>query len=144
MSTAQEIDDAINARYEGDFVEAAELMSVKGGVKVLIESVVAPNTEKDARKKLIDKPILVIKGGTRNKKLIVGKTNWKVLVAMFGKRSSGWIGKEITIAARYLPASKGFGQANCPCVRVIPPAGQPIPKGAMDFMGTAAPIGGEE
>lgn len=136
----QSIDDAVSERYEGNYVDAAELMACRG-VKVLIESVIAPNTEKDARKKLIDKPLLVLKGGTKNKKLIVGKTNWKILVAMFGKKSSGWIGKEITIAARYLPKSQGFGQVNCPCVRIIPPQGHPIPKSAMDFMGTAQPVG---
>jgi hypothetical protein len=138
----QSIDDAVSERYEGNYVDAAELMACRG-VKVLIESVIAPNTEKDARKKLIDKPLLVLKGGTKNKKLIVGKTNWKILVAMFGKKSSGWIGKEITIAARYLPKSQGFGQVNCPCVRIIPPHGHPIPKSAMDFMGTAQPVGSD-
>lgn len=140
MNTAQEIDDAVNSRFEGDYVESAELMPFKGGAKVVIESVIPPNTEKDARKKLIDKPIVVIKGGTKNKKMIVGKTNFRVLKSLFGSPSK-WIGKEITIAARYLPKSQGFGQANCPCVRVIPPKGHPIPKSAYDFMGTEFPVG---
>ena len=104
-----------------------------------VESVIAPNTKKDARKKLIDKPILVLKGSTRNKEMIVGKTNYKVLVAMFGKKSSSWVGKEITLAVRYLPKSQGFGQENCPCVRIIPPKGQPIPRSAFQFMGRATP-----
>lgn len=136
---ATELDDACVMRFEGDYVEAAELMPFKGGVRVVIESVIPPNTEKDKRKKLIDKPMIVVKGGTKNKKAIVGKTNYRVLTSMFGKPSK-WVGREITLAARYLPASKGFGQANCPCVRVIPPKGQPIPKSAYDFMGSAEPI----
>lgn len=142
MSTAQELDDACGTRFEGPFVEAAELMPFKGGVRVTIESVIPPNAERDSRKKLIDKPMIVVKGGTKNKKVIIGKTNFRVLTSMFGKPSK-WTGKEITLAARYLPASKGFGQKNCPCVRVIPPKGHPIPKSAYDFMGSAEPIGDE-
>lgn len=141
MSTMQEIDDAVIGRYEGPYVEAQELMAAgAGGVRIVIESVIPPGTERDSRKKLIDKPMLVLKGATKNKKMIVGKTNYRILSAIHGKKPSGWAGKEITIAARYLPKSQGFGQENCPCVRVIPPRGTAIPHSAFLFMGKPSPV----
>ena len=136
---AAELDDAVTGRFEGDYVEAQELMHATG-VKVTIESVIPPGTEKDARRKLIDKPMLVLKGATKNKKMIVGKTNYRILSAIHGKKPSGWVGKDVVIACRYLPKSQGFGQENCPCVRVIPPRGTVIPHSAFLFMGSAKPV----
>ena len=136
---ASEIDDVVCSRFEGDYIEAQELMHATG-VKVTIESVIPPGTEKDSRRKVIDKPMLVIKGSTKNKKMIVGKTNYRILSAIFGKKASAWVGKEIVLACRYLPKSKGFGQENCPCVRVIPPRGTSIPHSAYQFMGSAKPV----
>ena len=133
-------DEAIRARYEGDFIESAELMAYPAGVKVTIESVMPPKTKKDKRGKQIQELILVLKGATTQREMIVGKTNFRVLESMYGKQTDKWVGKEITLGVRYLPKEQGFGQHNCPCVRVIPPHGTPIPKSAWNFMGSANPL----
>jgi len=123
-------------RYEGNFVEALDLREA-ALVPVKIEAVVPPDTEKDARGRLIKKAILRFHGP--HKGLIVNKTNYRILKAVFGRNPTDWVGKEIVLQRRYLPPEKALGVENELCIRIIPPAGTLLPKIVRDYMGTAAP-----
>lgn len=125
---------AIRDRYEGDFLDGTDLPE-RALVKVTIEAIADPDSEKDSQNKAIDKAILRFKGHA--KRLILNRTNYKVLKAMFGMDAAKWVGKEIHLQRRYLNA---FGNPNELCIRIIPPVGTPIPKTARDFMGRAVPV----
>lgn len=132
---AQETLDQAMARFEGGFIESADLIGRQ--VKVTIEAVIPQETEKDSGGKLIDRPILKLAG--KKKRLIVGKTNMRILKAMFGAKVSGWIGQEIVLGVRYL--DKCFGERNVPTIRIIYPKGTPVPFGARKFFGSETPCG---
>jgi hypothetical protein len=128
----------IEDRYEGAFLDALDLPEGTL-VPVVIESVADPYSEKDTRGKVIDHAVLTFKG--KQKRLILNKTNFKNLKAMFGKSPSAWIGKTINIQRRYLRAAQGFGTENCLAIRIVPPVGTPILKSAANFMGSPHPYG---
>lgn len=128
--------NAAMARFDGPFIEAADLMS-REDFTVTIENVIEPMTEKDARNKLIDKPILVLRGA--KKRLIVGKTNVRMLKALHGAKATEWIGKEIKIGVRYL--EEAFGERNVPTVRILPTADVPAPMAVRKHLGSKEPIG---
>jgi len=125
-------------RYEGNFLDALDLPE---GVeaKVTIESIADPLTEKDTAKKLIKNAIISFE--KKQKRLILNKTNFKNLKAMFGGNPQNWIGKQIVIQRRYLDAAHAFGIENTLAIRVIPPIGTPILKSAANFMGSVTPYG---
>lgn len=131
--------DSECARFEGPYVESADLIHGKP-VTVTISEVIPPNTERAADKRLIDKPILAFSNA--KKRFICGKTNVRIIKAMYGKKPSEWIGKTITIGVRYL--KHAFGEVNVPTLRVIPPPGTHIPMGARRFFGKATPWTDEE
>ncbi len=133
--TAADLDQAM-AKYEGDFLEVADIMHGPPRV-VEIADVDAPNTKKDAQGKLIDKPILTF--AKARKKFILNKTNERLIKSLHGGKASAWIGNTITLGVRYL--DKAFGDTNVPTIRVIAPDGHPIPKAALKFYGSATPIG---
>jgi len=134
MMDAKEL-DAEMKRFEGPFLESADLMSCPP-VKLTIADVHPPSTVKSADGRMIDKPILVFEKTDRQ--MIVNKTNQRILKAMFGAKASGWIGHPVSVGVRYL--SKAFGQTNVPTLRIIPPAGASIPFSAMKHMGSEAPV----
>lgn len=123
-------------RYEGAFLDALDLPEGKL-VPVTIEHIAEPFAEKDSAGKAIKSAILSFKGKT--KRLVLNKTNFKNLKAMFGRNPADWIGKTISIQRRYLDAAHGFGQNNTLAIRIIPPPGTPILKSAANFMGSATP-----
>lgn len=129
-------------RYEGKFLQAADLMK-SPPITVIIADVVAPNTDTDANKKLIDRPILTLKspksGKIAGKRFIVNTTNKTLLKAMISTKATEWIGHEITLGVRYL--KKAFGESNVPTIRIIPPAGFSVPFGSRKHMGSAEPFG---
>jgi hypothetical protein len=127
--------DAAMAKFEGDFVEAADLM--QRSVTLTISGVVPPNVEKDrgGKGKLIDKPIFSFEKAA--KRFICGKTNRRIIQAIHGKKASQWIGKTVTLGVRYL--KEAFGEKNVPTVRVLPPPGVPIPMSARKFFGSEHP-----
>jgi hypothetical protein len=125
--------DEPRAPFEGNYIESADLLKV-APVTLTIQEVIPPNTEKSADGRLIDKPIIVFEKA--HKKLVCGKTNYRVLKALHG-RESDWKGKQIVLGVRYLKTA--FGQPNTPTVRVIPPKGTPIPASAWKHMGSATP-----
>jgi hypothetical protein len=127
--------DAAMARFEGHFVESADLMSKQ--VTLTIAGVVPPNTEADAKKKLINRPILSF--NKTSKRLILGKTNERIIRAIHGPKASGWLGKAITLSVRYLP--EAFGEKNVPTVRVVPPVGIPLPMNCRKHYGMETPPG---
>lgn len=127
------------ARFEGNFVEAADLMNVPPPT-LTITHVAPPGTERAADKRVIDKTILTFDGA--RKRLIVGKTNIQILAAMFGKKPSGWIGKRIKLGVRYLKeVVVPFKATNVPTVRVIPPpeVEASLPLKARKWMGAEKP-----
>ena len=123
-------------RYEGNFLDALDLPE---GVlvPVTIDSMAEPGAEKDAADKPIKQAILRFKG--KQKRLILNKTNYRNLKAMFGLPVSKWIGQSIQLQRRYLDASRGFGVNNTLCIRIVPPIGTPILKSAANFMGSVTP-----
>jgi hypothetical protein len=126
----------LQERYEGDFLEALDLPE---GVlvKATIESIAMPDTEKDAAGKLIHKAI--VKFANRKKRMILNKTNFRLLKVVFGPDVSKAIGGEVMLQRRYLPAERAFGHANELAVRFIPPDGTPLPKSVRDYMGYMTP-----
>lgn len=123
--------DAAMARFEGHFVESADLMTRQ--VTLTINGIVPPNTEKDkdGKGRPIDKPILSF--DKTSKRFIAGKTNQRIIRAIHGAKASGWLGKQITLGVRYLP--EAFGEKWAPTVRVIPPEGVPLPMSVRKFYG---------
>lgn len=120
------------AKYEGEFLEAADLMRATGDVDVEISAVVAPGVEKDARKKLIERPILSFTG--KHKRLILGKVNTRILRAMFGVKASSWVGKRIKLCVRY---GDWFGQKDVPTIRIV--CEVPMPWGSRQHYGREQP-----
>ena len=124
------------ARIEGDFMDASDLMHI-APVTLTIAAVVPPGTESwmdGKRERVIEHRILAFEGAA--KRLILNRTNERLVKALYGPRSAEWVGKEITLAARYV---KAFGQNNCPAIRVILPDGSPIPQGARPHLGRKEP-----
>lgn len=117
-------------RFEGPYLESSDLLHVSP-IQVTIASVIPPKTERSADKKLIDKPILTF--DRAKKRLIVNKTNERILKAMFGKHASGWVGKKITLAVRVL--DKAFGHENVPTIRIVPDADTLVPFSVHKHMG---------
>jgi len=126
-------------QFEGHFFDALDLP--KGElVPMVIEAIVKAGVEKDARGKVIDRPIFSFKG--QDKRLIVGKTSYKNCKAIFDTPdTTRWISKTVHLQRRYLKAVQAFGQENCPCIRIMPPVGTPILKSAAGWMGSATPHG---
>jgi len=116
-------------------MDASDIMG-KGAVTVTITDVVAPNIEKDGTGKTINKAIVAFKGAT--KRLIMNKTNCKVIALMYGNKPSEWVGKQVTLGVRYL--EKAFGQFNVPTVRVIPPPDKPLTFGMRRNFGSETPF----
>jgi hypothetical protein len=127
----------IDDRYEGDFLKSDDLPEGVA-VNVVIESVADPDTEKDAAGKVIKKAIVKFAG--KHKRLILGKTSYRVLKTMLGADPEKWIGQPIQIQRRYLPAERAFGVKNEMCIRVVPPEGTPLPKTVRECMGFKHPI----
>lgn len=127
--------DAKMARFEGHYIESADLMQKM--VTLTISSVVPPNTEKDkdGTGKLINKAIIGFE--KTSKRFIVGKTNERIIKACLGKKASGWIGQKITLCVRYLP--EAFGEKWVPAVRVMPPSHIPLPMNCRKHFGYAEP-----
>lgn len=135
--------DTMMARYEGNFVEAADLMGVSP--VLTISSISAPGTEKAADGRVIDKPIITFSGA--RKRLILGKTNIQIIAAMHGKKPSGWVGKQIKLGVRYLrEVVVPFRATNVPTVRVIPPpeVEGTLPLKARKWMGSERPYPSKE
>jgi len=130
--------DRMAERYEGHFLDALDLPEGTL-VPVTIEGMVEPLAERDASGKVIKSAILSFAG--KEKRLILNKTNYKNLKAMFGKSPQDWIGKPIHIQRRYLDAAHAFGIDNTMAIRIIPPKGTPILKSAANYMGQALPYG---
>lgn len=130
--------NALEERYEGNFLDALDLPEGKL-VAVVIEAVAEPNTERDSAKKPIKNAILSFKG--KSKRLVINKTNYKNLKAMFGRDPEAWLGKTVNIQRRYLDGAHGFGVNNTLCIRIVPPVGTPILKSAANFMGQPHPYG---
>lgn len=125
-------------RYEGRFLEAADFP--EGQVRhFTVQAVIAPNTEKDARGKVIKEAILMFAGETKG--LVLNPTNYRVLRLLFGEPEN-WIGKVVRIMRRYL--KEAFGIENEHCLRIVPPKGTPMPGRVMKFMGAATPYRKEE
>jgi hypothetical protein len=131
--------DAAMARYEGHFIESADLM--QRSVTLTINGVVPPGVEKDknGKGKVIEKAILSF--DKTSKRFILGKTNERILKAIHGKKASGWIGKPVTLCVRYLP--EAFGEKWVPTCRVMPPSNVPLPMNCRKHFGLAKP-GGDE
>lgn len=125
--------DAAMGRFEGNYIESADLMRAQA--VLTIESVVPPNTESDAKKKLINRPVISFRG--TSKRFILGKTNERILRAVHGRKASQWAGKQIRLGVRYL--AEAFGERDVPTIRIIPPPDVPLPMGVRKHYGTEQP-----
>lgn len=133
--TGTELDEAMRDAFTGKFMDASDIMG-KGNVTVTISDVVAPNKEKDASGKVINRAVLSF--DKAKKRFVCGKTNLKIIALMYGTKPSEWIGKKITLGVRYL--EKAFGQYNVPTVRVIAPDDRPLTFGMRKHYGSETPF----
>ena len=133
--TSATIDEEMRDLFIGNFMDSSDILA-KGNVTVVISDVIAPNKEKDGAGKTINKAILAFEKAT--KRLIMNKTNCKIVAMMYGQKPSQWIGKPITLCVRYL--EKAFGQTNVPVVRVLPPADKPLTFGMRRSFGSDVPF----
>lgn len=133
---ANELDEAMASQYTGNFLDASDIMK-RGTISLTISGVVAPGSERDASGKAI-KPAIVSFEKAK-KRLVLNKTNQKVIAMSHGSKASEWTGKQITLCVRYL--AKAFGQSNVPVIRVVPPDGIPLPWGVRDKYGSEKPFG---
>ena len=124
---------AMRDRYEGKFLEGADLMT-RDSYSLVIASVADPGTVQDSRQQVIEEAVIGFEKAT--KRLVLGKTNYRILVAQFGSDEKEWVGKTVKLQCRFLDC---FGEVDVPCVRIVPPDGTPVPKGARDFMGSFHP-----
>lgn len=134
MTDSKTLDDAMRQQFEGNFLDAIDIPA--NGITVEISEVVAPNAEKDRTGKNIDKGILAFKGA--KKRLVLNKTNSKIIALMHGKKASEWVGKTITLTVRYL--EKAFGQRNVPVIRVVPSDDHPMTFGMRKNYGSPTPF----
>lgn len=123
-------------RFEGNFLDANDIRATGKDFCLEIASVVGPNTERDATKKLIDKWIVGFKGA--KKRLIVNNLNAKIIVQWHGEKSREWIGKKITLTVRWLKAA--FGEKNVPVIRVVPRSDGDLTFGMRRNYGQAFPF----
>ena len=133
--TSATIDEDMRDAFTGNFMDATDILQ-KGKVTVMIADVIAPNKEKDAAGKVINKPILSFEKAT--KRLIMNKINCKIVALMYGTKASIWVGKPITLCVRYL--EKAFGQTNVPVVRVCPPEDKPLTFAMRKHFGSETPF----
>jgi hypothetical protein len=128
--------DAAMARFDGPYLESSDL--TQRMVTLTISGVIPPGVEKDkgGKGKTIDKPMICFEKAA--KRLILGRTNERIIKAIHGKKASGWIGKAVTLCVRYLP--EAFGQTNVPTIRVMPPSNVPLPFNCRKHFGEAEPI----
>jgi len=129
------IDEQMAEQFQGNFLDASDLMS-SGNITLTISDIAAPGEERDSAGKVIDKGILTFKGA--KKRMILIKTNAKVIAMAHGKKPSQWIGKPVTLTVRWL--AKAFGQANVPVIRVVPPDGVSLPFGMRARYGAEKPF----
>lgn len=110
--------------YVGNFLESCDLIASSGPVTLTIENYVPENTERDSRKQVIDRPIVSFR--ETPKRLIVGKTNERLLRAQCGKPEQ-WAGKQIKLRVCYLKTF--LNQRNVPCIRIAPESEDKWPMG---------------
>lgn len=142
----QDTGQKIRDQYEGPFLKAEHIPALMR-VPCIIRDVTAPNTMKDARKRMIDKPILWFVGKTKG--LIINTTMYRTLENGLGP-VEGWIGREVEIERRYLKRRHSFNKLhNEPCLRVFPVIGRdasgervpvPIRFGIHKFNGSREPF----
>ena len=133
---SNELDERMASQFEGAFLDASDIMGLGKNITLTICEVVPPNTEKDATKKMIDKPILQFEKA--KKRLILNKTNAKVISMAHGNKASQWTGKSITLTVRWL--REAFGQSNVPVIRVVPPEGTALTFGMRKKYGSEKPF----
>ena len=124
----------MRSAFEGDFLDATDIPP--GGFTVEIASIVPPGSERDKQGKNIDRTIIAFKGA--KKRLIVNKTNLKIIALQYGKKASDWIGKPVTLTVRYLKSA--FGQSNVPVIRIKPDESHPMTFGMRKNYGSDKPF----
>lgn len=134
-----DIDVQMADQFTGNFLDASDIMA-NGNITLTISDVVGPNVDKDATGKTINKAIVAFKGA--KKRLILNKTNAKVISMAHGKKPSLWIGKQVTLTVRWLRTA--FGQDNVPVVRVVPPDGTSLTFGMRSKYGAATSFAKQE
>jgi len=118
----------LEPKYEGDYLEALDLDKP---YSLVVAEVIRGGTEKDKSKKLITEAMLRFEKAT--KRLILNRTNYRVMVALFGNDRDKWKGQKVTVSKRYL--KECFGKRNVLCVRILPPVGTALPMSVHNWMG---------
>lgn len=86
------------------------------------------------------KPVVLFSDS--KKKLVLNKTNAKIIASIYGNDTAGWVGKAVTL----YPTMTNFGTAKVDCVRVREgkPKQAPVPEEAMPDEDPFDVEGGEE
>ena len=125
--------EAFEERYEGEFLEGLDI--AEGEIlQVTVSAVFDPGTQKDAGGKKIKEAVLAF--SAHRKKLVMCKTNVRVLWAIIGKDETSWLGWKIPLKRRYYPYC--FKKQNEMCIRVIPPVGTVLPGKVVRHLGRAS------
>lgn len=119
--------------YSGDYLMADDLPAGRE-IVVTIERLIEPNTEKASDGRLVDKLALGFVG--KAKKLILGKTNYRIVRLVLGSDPEKWIGQEIRLTVRF---GDWFNERDVPTIRVVPPADKPLPLGVRRQYGRPHP-----
>ncbi|NDD52816.1 hypothetical protein EBZ39_02880 [bacterium] len=104
----------VTDQFRGDFIDAL-CVSRDDDTVLTIDAVYASGTQKCADGRTIDKPVLGFKGTA--KKLILNKTNAKILGLLYGNEMDNWIGRKLAL---FLTTTEAFGQKDVLAVRVRP------------------------
>ena len=95
--------------FPSDFVKADDLDG--RDVTKTIKSVTMDELTMSGGKK---KTSPVIRFSDAEKKLVINKTNAKIIAGMYGNETDNWVGKKITM----FPTETTFGAETVPCIRI--------------------------
>lgn len=104
----------LNEAFPSRYVSAPD---VESDTVVKIEGVRLVDIEDDG----VLKPVMSFTG--RKKALVVNKTNFRTIAALFGDETDGWTGKQIEL----FKSTTQFGADVVDCVRVRAAQDQPTP-----------------
>lgn len=106
--------------FDNQHIAAEDLRDKE--VTLTISKVVPGKLKKAGTSKVDKRPILSFVELERKetkdepaKTLVVNRTNYKTIRALYGKTAADWIGKRITI---FPTTCDSFGKKNVPCIRV--------------------------
>ena len=138
MTTRESMHEMRDA-FVGNFFDSMFLPDMEL-IPLIICASAQANTVMDARKKLIDRPILYFAGEHHEghpRGLILNKLNYCLLMNWLGPDEKAWFGKAINIRKHYMPDCGNACAENDTSLRIAAPPGTPLPKRFRRVVGQA-------